>query len=359
MNPTLHAMRLLAWFALGVLLAAAVATKAFAAVPPAPPQQPRHGPGGADYVYDGVVAEAVKDGAEGWWLFKPSTPISKSVPVIVFCHGWGAMNPRTYRAWIDHIVRRGAIVVYPLYQDSLRTHPEDFLPNTIAALQDAFATLRSEHALGADLARVAVVGHSAGGVLAAEVAAVGEANGLPAILAAMPVEPGDGSRGAQRRARIPLADLATMPSATLLLVVVGADDHLAGEVLGLRIYDEARAVPAANRRVIELESDDHGVPALIANHAAPSAYAAGVTPAEPTQARLRIAERLGGGTADLRNAGFVDAMDWYGTWKLFDALTDAAFYGTHREVALGGAAAQTSMGTWSDGVAVKPMRVLK
>src|SRR5690349_7843502 len=90
MNPTLHAMRLLAWFALGVLLAAAVATKAFAAAPPAPPQQPRHGPGGADYAYDGVVAEAVKDGAEGWWLFKPSTPISKSVPVIVFCHGWGA-----------------------------------------------------------------------------------------------------------------------------------------------------------------------------------------------------------------------------------------------------------------------------
>jgi fermentation-respiration switch protein FrsA (DUF1100 family) len=351
-------MRTLAWLALGVALALAAATSAFAADAPAPPQQPSRGPGGADYAYDGVVAEEIKDGADGWWLFKPSTQVRERVPVVVFCHGWGAMNPRTYRAWIDHIVRRGAIVVYPLYQDSLRTPPDAFLPNTIAALKDAFARLRVDGSL-ADLDRVAVVGHSAGGVLAAEVAAVAAARGLPPIRAAMPVEPGDGSRGAQHRAMVPLADLSTIPGATLLLVLVGADDHLAGEALGLRIYDEAQALPAANRNVVELESDDHGAPALIANHAAPSAYASGVAPAEPTKARLRLAKRLGGGMADLRNAGVVDAMDWYGPWKLFDALTDAAFYGTHRDIALGGSTAQVSMGTWSDGVAVKPMQVLR
>lgn len=359
MNPTLRAMRALGWFALGIVLAVTFATIAFAAGAPTPPLQPSHGPGGAEYVYNGVVAEEVKDGAQGWWLFKPSTPVAKRVPVVVFCHGWGAMNPRTYRAWIDHIVRRGAIVVYPLYQDSLRTPPDTFLPSAIAALKDAFATLQSDTASGADLDRVAVVGHSAGGVLAAEIAAVGAARGLPTIRAAMPVEPGDGSSGDRHRATVPMVDLSQMPPATLLLVVVGADDHLAGEALGLRIYDEARALPAANRNVLELESDDHGAPALIANHAAASAYAAGVAPAQPSALRVRIAERLGGGTADLRNAGVVDAIDWYGTWRLFDALTDAAFYGTHRDAALGGSPAQTSMGLWSDGVAVKPMRVLR
>lgn len=359
MNRTLDAMRTLGWLALGAVLAAIVATKAFAGDAPTPPLQPAHGPGGSEYAYAGVVAEEVKDGAEGWWLFKPSTPVTTRVPVIVFCHGWGAMNPRTYRAWIDHIVRRGAIVIYPLYQDSLRTPPDTFLPNAIAAVKDAFATLQADPASGADLARVAVVGHSAGGVLAAELAAVGASRGLPTIRAAMPVEPGDGSRGERHRATVPVVDLSPMPAATLLLVVVGADDHLAGETLGLRFYDEAHALPAANRNVLELESDDHGEPALVANHAAPSAYAGGAASAQPSKLRVRFAERLGGGMADLRNAGAVDAIDWYGTWKLFDALTDAAFYGTHRDVALGGSPAQTSMGTWSDGVAVKPMRVLR
>src|SRR5262249_51607696 len=157
-------------------------------------QQPSHGPGGADYAHGGVVAEQVKDGALGWWLFRPTTPVPASAPVVVFCHGWGAMNPRTYRAWIDHIVRRGAVVIYPIYHDRLPPPPGDFLPNTTAALKEAFASLASNDAIHADLDRVAVVGHSAGGVLAAEIAAVGAAHGLPPIRAAMPVAPGDGSR---------------------------------------------------------------------------------------------------------------------------------------------------------------------
>ena len=46
----------------------------------------------------------------------------------VFCHGWGALDPHGYRAWIDHMVRRGAIVVWPNYQDSLRVPGAEFLP---------------------------------------------------------------------------------------------------------------------------------------------------------------------------------------------------------------------------------------
>lgn len=344
---------------LALVSALVVDATAIASALPTPPSQPSQGPGGADYSHGSVVARLVKDGAQGWWLFTPGDPAPKSAPVVVFCHGWGAMNPKTYRAWIDHLVRRGNIVVYPLYQDSLRTKPDEFLPNAIDALKGAFASLASgAQGIRGDLDRVAVVGHSAGGVLAAEIAAVGASQGLPAIRAAMPVEPGDGSRGERHRATVPMQDLSPMPRDTLLLVVVGADDHLAGEDLGLRVYDEARALPAANRNVLELESDAHGAPALVANHAAPSAFADGEVAPPPSRLRLRFAQRFGG-AGDLRDAGAVDALDWYGTWKLFDALSDAAFYGTHRDVALGGSAAQTSMGTWSDGVPVKPMRVLK
>ena len=53
----------------------------------------------------------------------------------------------------------------------------------------------------------------------------------------------------------------------------------------------------------------------------------------------------------------VNAMDFYGTWKLFDALTDAAFNGRNREYALGNTPQQRFMGLWSDGVPVKELKV--
>jgi hypothetical protein len=54
----------------------------------------------------------------------------------------------------------------------------------------------------------------------------------------------------------------------------------------------------------------------------------------------------------------VNALDYYGTWKLFDGLTDAAFTGKNREYALGNTRQQRFMGVWSDGVPVKELKVI-
>jgi hypothetical protein len=56
--------------------------------------------------------------------------------------------------------------------------------------------------------------------------------------------------------------------------------------------------------------------------------------------------------------GKVDAIDWYGYWKLFDALCDAAFRGKNRKVALGNTPEQRYMGKWSDGTPVKELVVV-
>jgi hypothetical protein len=47
--------------------------------------------------------------------------------------------------------------------------------------------------------------------------------------------------------------------------------------------------------------------------------------------------------------GRVNALDYFGTWKLFDALEESAFYGRNREYALGNTPQQRYMGKWSDG----------
>lgn len=314
-----------------------------------PPRQPLHGPGSSDYSHASVVAHEVRGGASGWWVFTPADPVPVTAPVVVFCHGWGALSPKPYRAWIGHIVRRGNIVIYPNYQDSLFTPGRDFLPNAIDGVRDALTDLSAgREGVHPDLQRAAVVGHSAGGLLSAELAAAAASNGLPMFRAVMPVEPGDGSLDGRRKPSIPSTDFSRIPSTSLLVVLVGADDHRAFEKLGLRIYDTATRIPARNRNVLELRSDRHGSPALIANHAAPGA-AIDSRPTRPRLLRLH----------DFEHAGVVDAMDWYGIWKIFDALSEAAFYGRDRDIALGGGPAQLSMGRWSDGVPVKPMRILR
>ena len=219
-----------------------------------------------------------------------------------------------------------------------------------------------------DPARLATVGHSAGGVLAANLAVELPKAGLPAPKAVMSVEPGITRN--EQRTLIPLADLSQMAANTLLLVVTGADDTLVADRDGRRIYEESTAVPAAQKDWLELQSDDHGEPALEATHRAAAAPLPGYEPPQRREpkgflrkrmakkAKERLAERGLDLDASSKEPAVTDALDYYGTWKLFDALRDAAFDGKNRDIALGGGEAQLSMGAWSDGTPVKPMKRL-
>jgi acetyl esterase/lipase len=293
------------------------------ATAPRPPEQPPSGPGGREVVSAQVRAELHGSGPRAYWLFEPAGPTPPTAPLIVFNHGWGAMDPRAYRAWINHIVQRGNIVVYPLYQDSLRTPVNTFTPNAIQAVQDSIRTLQTETGhVRPQLDKFAIVGHSMGGPISANMAALWTTQGLPSPLALMCVEPG--KTWGKTWAAIELADLKQIPAATLLLTVVGDHDRLVRDIDAKRIFNESTGVPLRNKNFITLVSDDHGRPALDANHLAPVA---------------------------------VNALEYFGLWKLFDGLTDAAFYHTNRNYALGDAPEQRFMGIWSDGVPVKPLRV--
>src|SRR5215207_8133202 len=138
-----------------------------------PPTQPQTGPGGKQYLHSGVTKNRYGKGGQDYWIFEPDSPKPRSAPVVVFLHGWGGMNPMYYGAWLDHLVKRGNIVIYPRYQASLLTGVTEFTPNTLAALKDAVRRLQTESGhISADFTKFATVGHSVGGLLAANVAAL-------------------------------------------------------------------------------------------------------------------------------------------------------------------------------------------
>src|SRR5678815_3067394 len=109
-----------------------------------PPSQPLTGPGGKQYIHASVTKNRYGKGGLEYWIFEPDTPRPRTAPVIIFLHGWGGMNPLYYGAWVDHLVRRGNIVVYPRYQSGLLTPIKDFLPNTLSAVKDAVHRLQTE-----------------------------------------------------------------------------------------------------------------------------------------------------------------------------------------------------------------------
>src|SRR5918996_3591130 len=130
-----------------------------------PPTQPDTGPGGKQYVHAKVTKNRYGKGGQEYWIFEPDMPKPASAPLIVFLHGWGGMNPLYYGAWIDHLVKRGNIVIYPRYQASLLTPLRNFTPNTVAAVKDALRRLQTEQGhVSPELNKFAAVGHSMGGL---------------------------------------------------------------------------------------------------------------------------------------------------------------------------------------------------
>jgi pimeloyl-ACP methyl ester carboxylesterase len=320
--------------------------KGMAAKPKAP-GQPKTGPGGTgDYKHAKVKTSSVGKGGEKAWMLEPADPAPAKAPVIIFLHGWGTWGPVVYRQWSTHLVRRGNIVIHPKYQSSHATLPSKMTANAIAGVKLALAELKKKGRVHPDETKVAVAGHSVGGVLAANLAAAAKKEGLPQPLAVMSLQPGDPklSRFGKNLSKLDLEiktilrDYSTIPKGTLMIVTVGDADPVVADDTAKLIWKGVRHLPAKDRDYITFRSDLRGSPKLKARHSLPSA---------PTKNSLM----------DFTRAS-TDAHDYYGTWKLLDGLTDAAFYNKNRKYALGNTPEQRHMGKWSDGAPVKELEVL-
>ena len=292
----------------------------------------------AEPPHGGVRRYEIGQGPRSYWLFEPDRPRPEAAPVVVFLHGWFAVNPGFYGAWIDHLVRNGHVVIFPRYQNDVGTMPQDFLPNTMAAIHDALGVLSvgADH-VHADTRRFALLGHSAGGNLAAQVAALASDPhaALPSPRAVVAIMPGE-----VLPRRHPTLD--RIPATTLLIVAVGDEDLVVGDQRGREIFAEASTIPRTHKRFILFRSDRHGYPPLIAEHAAPTG----------------TNHRLDNGEGILRplqlSLGDVNALDHAGFWRITDLTLQAAFAGKTLDDVARDAEQFRHLGYWSDGRRVNP-----
>jgi len=229
-----------------------------------------------------------------------------------------------------------------------------FTPNALAAVRRGLEVLRSPGHVQAHESGLVFVGHSMGGLVAANLAIRAAQGDLPPPLALMAVEPGKTWPDASPVA-FELENLSQLPSSMLLLTVVGDDDDFVFEIDARKIYTGATAIPLENKDYVRMFSDHHGAPGVVADHRAPTAPGTLIDGALPGW--LRLAEPPATVQFGRRGPMVTDALDYYGTWKLLDGLVDAVFHGKHREYALGNTPEQRFMGLWSDRVPVRELHV--
>lgn len=314
-----------------------ISSASFAATPP---EQPSTGPGGADYSHEVVVNTYYRVGTLSYCIFEPDNPKPDTAPVILFIAGHiqYLAKPDFYDVWIKHLVRKGNIVIFPLHRPTVFLIFSLYTEQIIRTTQAAIKELQTADHVRADFNKFAIVGHSTGALLGPNISAVAERYNLPRPKAIMAIACPSIFLNNQWKI-VPteeiLEDLSTIPEDTLILTVVGDLDYAAKDDGGKAIYNALPQIPPENKDYITVVSDDHGSPPLSAIHLAACSKS----------------------SVNCYSPFCANALDYYGYFKLFDGLTDAAFFGRNREYALGNTPQQRFMGMWSDGVPVKELVV--
>ncbi len=316
--------------------------------PPAPPGQPLTGPGGHDYLYPSYqklgpyfVNPNDPEPYTAFYILEPAggTPPT-SLPAVLFLHGYLLAaegyplgdSPDTYLYWLAHLARKGYTVVFPAYD--FRQPPRNFTGNIIQSWRAALQLLKSGQrglippTVDSRGIETVFAGHSMGAIQCFAVAqqlTVSPLDGVPLPRAIAAFSPGVG------RAAIS-TDVSSI-SPTIRVVIAHGDEDTNNTTTVAAIWNSLkRAVPAANRDLLLVNSDFHGSPAQIGNHFFPDTN----------------------GYSD--EGPGIDNRDFNVTWKLSIGLFNCVLRGADCSYGLGhGSADQVNMGRWSDGKPVTPL----
>lgn len=305
------------------------------------PDQPLSGPGGRNYPHDGIRVTDRADQADGFWLFEPADPAPDSAHVVIFLHGYGAINPMVYGSWLEHLARKGNTIIYPRYQKKIfPPGTRHFADRAVTGIQNALDTLRKDNHVSPITRHFSIVGHSYGGALAANLTANYQEYKIPQPMAILLCSPGTGPfKGAV------LDSYENIPVETKMLVMVSEKDKTVGDKLGKKIFATAKNT-----------IDKHLIKQLEDRRYKDRNIRAGHNESYSIDAKLDIGKR----TIVTRRAGKVsrlDAVDYFGYWKLLDALHSCTRNDNYCNYAIGNTFEQSFMGYWSDGMPVKPLNI--
>lgn len=312
------------------------------------PVQPLEGPGGNIYPHEAMTAWQSGINHERYQVFEPAGPTLEKAGLVILLHDWLTEDPEYYMGLIRHLCRRGKVVLFPRFQGT-GAMDEDYHSNIVWSVKDYLLQAFARKGTQVDRDRVAIIGHGAGAILAANVAASADYFGLPLPASLMLIMPHQRS--------LKLLDLTGISRRTRMVVLSGDQADPVNDQIAREIYYAANRVKSDNKIFITVLSDYYGQPPLIADELAP------LSPERPLYERLVVRrrhefvkmfrERRVAGTL---RAQHIDAFDWFAIFRVFDALEQTLSGQTSLNI-FKNTPELRFMGYWSDGRKLKGLIV--
>ena len=207
----------------------------------------------------------------------------------MFNHGYTYNTTPYYQEWLRHLVRKGNIVIFPVYQTQY-TNQAYFTSNAIWSTKDAITYMNSVATVKPDTAAgMTLIGHSWGGPVSANMAARWSSQGLPQPKAVLFAEPYSGTID---------SSLAGIPAATKIDCVVGNYDTIVGRTGCDALWPKLGHISGSNKNYVWMFSDYRGSPSLVSDHNAPAELNGTVVGRRPRLVRLLEAGRRRCATAE-------------------------------------------------------------
>lgn len=309
------------------------------------------------HTHASVDVMTLGDGAQRVYIFTPAQPaLHGKVPMVFFHHGWQGMNPLNYGALIDHLARSGQVVIFPVYQDSAQTSPQVVTGNAAQADRRALAAL-AERGITPDARRVLYFGYSMGAAISLNLALDPARYRLPAPRALVLAAPGDAYHVAHgAAARSIIGPVENLPPKLPIAILTGAADTSIG-LPTARLLDRRLCGTHQSGRLVlmVLPSAVHDGKKVTAGHGSPGApdsrYNFALT-------RHDIPDHIPG-RPDFEASASLNQLDFYGYWKVLDAMLDyLAKGGALPDSVFGnGTPRQRYLGSWPDGTPYPQARI--
>ncbi|MBU1107543.1 MAG: alpha/beta hydrolase [Candidatus Riflebacteria bacterium] len=313
------------------------------------PVQPAVGPGGALYQHESLTTWERGLNHERYQVFEPAEPALAKAGLVILLHDWLTEDPEHYMGLIRHLCRCGMVVVFPRFQGTSALE-EDYHPNIVRSIKDFLLQAFARKQIQIDLNHVAIIGHGAGGVLAANLAASTDYFGLPKPGVVMIITP-------QQRS-LKLLDLTGISRQARMAVISGDQVDPTNDQTAREIFYAADRIKSDNKVFITVLSDFYGQPPLIADELAP------LSPERPIYERLLIKRRhefvrmfREQQVASSLRTQAIDAFDWFAIFRVFDALQQIAFVKQAGLNLFKNTPELRFMGYWSDGRKLKGLLV--
>lgn len=169
------------------------------------------------------------NGANRTYIIYNEQDKSLNRPLIIFLHGWEGMNPMNYAAMIDHFARRGAVVMYPVYQEDGKTPPQIVTDNAGKSLKEALANFNKLHPKMISDDKTIYYGFSMGASMSLNFATNYPSYELPAPRALLLAAPGDAHHVAKGKlAESIVKSIDQVPAKLPITILTSVEDKYIG-----------------------------------------------------------------------------------------------------------------------------------